>query len=100
MAARQSSCTWCARGIPFDFRMFLQRHGALLRALPEWRIRLLVPAASERRRGSAMKSRAGTSSRRPLQPDALEELRWYFERRRALGKPRHDSTSSGTAEPT
>jgi len=75
---------------PFEFRMFLQRHGALLRALAEWRIRLLVPphlAGAEQQHEVACWNEFAT----PLKPDALEELRWYFERRRALGEAAPDS---------
>ena len=72
---------------PFEFRMFLQRHGALLRALAEWRIRLLVPPHLEgaekphevacwnefatplkpdRARGAALVFRAAARARRSL----------------------------------
>lgn len=67
----------------FDFRMFLQRHGPLLRALAEWRIRVLVPShlpGAEERYQTTCWNELAT----PLTPDALDELRWYFERRRAL----------------
>jgi hypothetical protein len=75
---------------PFEFRMFLQRHGALLRALAEWRLRLLVPThleGAEERHEVACWNELAT----PLTPDALDELRWYFERRRALGETSTDS---------
>jgi hypothetical protein len=70
---------------PFEFRMFLQRHGALLRALAEWQIRLLVPPhleGAEKQHEVACWNEFAT----PLTPDQLDELRWYFERRRALGE--------------
>jgi hypothetical protein len=75
---------------PFEFRLFLQRHGALLRALAEWRIRLLVPPhleGAEKRHEVACWNEFAT----PLQPAEVEELRWYFERRRALGEASPDS---------
>jgi hypothetical protein len=75
---------------PFEFRLFLQRHGALLRALAEWRIRLLVPPhleGAEKPHEIACWNEFAT----PLKPDQLEELRWYFERRRALGEASPDS---------
>ena len=37
------------RDVPIDFRAFLERHAELLRALPAWKLRLLVPASQERR---------------------------------------------------
>ena len=74
----------------FDFRTFLQRHGPLLRALADWRIRLLVPphlrGAEERYQITCWNELAT-----PLTAEALEELRWYFERRRALGQASADS---------
>jgi hypothetical protein len=75
---------------PFEFRLFLQRHGALLRALAEWRIRLLVPPhleGAEKPHEVACWNEFAT----PLKPDQVDELRWYFERRRALGDASPDS---------
>lgn len=75
---------------PFEFRMFLQRHGALLRALAQWRIRLLLPPhleGAEKPHEVACWNEFAT----PLKPVELEELRWYFERRRALGEASPDS---------
>jgi hypothetical protein len=69
---------------PFDFRLFLQRHGPLLRSLADWQIRLLVPphlAGAEERYLTTCWNELAT----PLAPDALEELRWYFTRRQELG---------------
>ena len=70
--------------------MFLQRHGPLLRALPEWRIRLVVPphlAGAEERFQITCWNELAT----PLPSDTLEELRWYFARRRELGEAVADS---------
>ena len=70
---------------PFEFRMFLQRHSALLRALAQWQIRLLVPPhleGAEKAHEIACWNEFAT----PLKPDQLDELRWYFERRRTLGE--------------
>ena len=67
----------------FDFRGFLQRHGPLLRALAEWQIRLVIPPhlpGAEERYLIASWNELAT----PLKPDALEELKWYFERRKHL----------------
>ena len=75
---------------PFDFRMFLQRHGPLLRALAEWRIRLVIPphlAGAEERFQITCWNELAT----PLASETLDELRWYFERRRELGEAVADS---------
>ncbi len=75
---------------PFEFRLFLQRHGALFRALAEWRIRLLVPPhleGAEKKHEVACWNEFAT----PLKPAEVEELRWYFERRRSLGEHAPDS---------
>lgn len=66
---------------PFDFRTFLQRHAELFRGLPEWRLRLLIPPhmkGVEDTYQSACWNELAT----PLRPDAVDELRWYFQRRR------------------
>ena len=71
------------RHIPVDFRPYLYRHARLLSALPAWIIRLLVPphlrdAAVPFRR--ACEEELGTR----LAPSTVEELRWYFNTRRAF----------------
>jgi hypothetical protein len=70
-----------------DVRAFLQRHGDLLRALPEWTVRLLF----FKRVGALATSfrqafRAELAS--PLSPTVLGELRWYFEQCRLATKNR------------
>ena len=62
---------------PMDFRLFLERHAELLRSLPAWTIRLLVPrhladAASLHR--AAFAEQLAT----PLPADVVDEMRWYF----------------------
>ena len=66
------------RPLPVDFRMFLERHAELFRALPAWTLRLLVPhhltnAIAAYR--DAFREQVGT----PLRPPHLDELRWYFQ---------------------
>ena len=51
--ARTSSSTCCQSQIPDDFRIFLRRHAELLRALPAWSIRLLVPVTRPTWKASA-----------------------------------------------
>jgi hypothetical protein len=66
--------------VPVEFRGFLHRHADLLRAVPGWRIRLLVPrhlteatASYERAFQEELAS--------ALRPAVVDELRWYFEQR-------------------
>ena len=69
------------RSEPVDFRTVLERHAELLRALPAWSLRLLVPrhftAAIPSYRAAFHEQLAS-----PLRPVVLEELRWYFQARR------------------
>jgi len=69
------------RDMPIDFRTFLERHAELLRALPEWTIRLLVPphkANTIPMYQAAFREQLAT----PLEPVLLEDVRWYFEARK------------------
>ena len=64
-------------GMPMDFRLFLERHAELLRSLPAWTIRLLLPrhltdAANLHR--TAFAEQLAT----PLPADVVDEMRWYF----------------------
>ena len=77
------------RPMPVDFRMFLERHAELLRALPAWTVRVLVPhhlANAMNRYRQAFREQLGA----PLRPTQLEELRWFFEVRRDDKRARHD----------
>ena len=66
--------------MPHDFRSFLRRHAELLRSLPKWTVRLLVPVA---RQGEvdlyqrAFREELAT----PLHPTIADELRWFFRQR-------------------
>lgn len=63
-----------------DFRAFLHRHAELLRAMPVWAIRLLVPqhlTPALVRYRHAFRDELIT----PLSPPTVEELRWYFRER-------------------
>jgi hypothetical protein len=69
-----------------DFRGFLQRHAALLRALPVWTLRIVVPphlAVMEKFAQDAVETQLLT----PLHTDCLDEMRWYFEQARAYPAP-------------
>ena len=67
--------------LPVDFRAFLERHAELLRALPAWRLRLLVPqhkAEAVPLYEEAFQQHFAS----PLRPVVTDELRWYFRARR------------------
>ena len=86
-----------------DFRMFLRRHAELLRALPAWSIRLLVPTGVEAEVVDAYESAFREELATPLHPTVANELRWFYQSadvtsmvdgarlrraRRAFGAPR------------
>jgi hypothetical protein len=62
---------------PMDFRLFLERHAELLRSLPAWTIRLLIPrhlADTASLHQAAFAEQLTT----PLPADVVDEIRWYF----------------------
>ena len=69
-------------GNPMDFRAFLQRHSELLRALQNWRLRLLLPRHLVRFERLFLNVFA-EELLTPLRPGAVSELEWFFELRRA-----------------
>jgi hypothetical protein len=69
--------------VPLDFRAFLHRHAELLRALPDWEIRLLMPrhlTAST----AAYREAFHEELADPLRPAVADELGWYFRQLRAV----------------
>lgn len=73
------------RATPVDFRAFLHRHGDVLRAVPEWELRLLVP----RHLLDApvlYEAAAHQEMRRPLRLSETDEVRWYFEQQRRVDR--------------
>jgi hypothetical protein len=71
--------------LPIDFRAFLERHAELLRALPAWTVRLLVP----RHKTDAISRYEAAFDEQlasPLRPSLVEDLRWYFRARRSPPK--------------
>jgi hypothetical protein len=73
----------------FDaFRDFLMRHAALLRALPCWTLRLVLPPHAESMPGAAM-AVVSEQLLAPVSPRVVEELRWYFEQAQ---KGHHDES--------
>jgi hypothetical protein len=65
--------------------MFLHRHAELLRALPEWTIRLLIP--SRFRKAAALYRYAVRDEfATPLEPSTVEELEWFFRERQGAAQ--------------
>jgi hypothetical protein len=85
------------RPAPTDFRPFLQRHAELLRALPKWRLRLVIPGHLSRCE-SLYRSVLREELLMPLRMGVIEELRWFFEQKRAVvaddGVPRSERFQS------
>lgn len=71
------------RPAPLDFRAFLQRHAELLRALPSWRVRLLVPRHLAKAQ-PAYRAAFQQELAAPLRPAVVDDLRWFFEERQRL----------------
>jgi hypothetical protein len=69
-----------------DFREFLERHAALLRALPAWTLRIVVPPQFPDIAQRA-KQVVWNQLLTPLRTEILDELRWYFEQVRSHPTP-------------
>lgn len=67
-------------------RAFVQRHSDLFHALPGWTLRLVFPQPL----ADAAARLAGIvrDELRPLRPEVIRELKWYFGRRRSTSDPR------------
>jgi len=69
--------------VPHDFRVFLRRHAELLRTLPAWSIRLLVPidrtdkAEKRRHLADVYEQVFRQELAAPLDPMTANELRWF-----------------------
>ena len=66
-----------AHSTPMEFRLFLERHAELLRSLPAWTIRLLVPRHVANAAGLHREAFVEQLTR-PLPADVVDEMRWYF----------------------
>jgi hypothetical protein len=64
------------------FVAFLQRRHELLRRMPTWTLRVVVPAAPVGLDAAYVRA-ANKELTQGLKPKHLDALRWYFERRRA-----------------
>jgi hypothetical protein len=69
-----------------EFRVFLERHAALLRALPAWTLRIVVPPQFPDIAQSS-KQVVWNQLLTPLRTEMLDELRWYFEQVRSHPAP-------------
>jgi hypothetical protein len=65
-----------------EFRVFLERHAALLRALPAWTLRIVVPPHFPDMAQRA-KQVVWNQLLTPLRTEVLDELRWDFEQLRS-----------------
>lgn len=70
------------RPSPIEFRAFLEHHADLLRALPAWTIRLLVPQHLAKASG-AYTTAFFEQLTMPLRIETRDELQWYLDARRA-----------------
>jgi hypothetical protein len=80
-----------------DFRVFLERHAAVLRALPAWTLRLVappdLPSIGDRARRVVEQHLMS-----PLRAVTVDEMRWYFEQLRSAAPsdmPRFERARSG-----
>lgn len=73
------------RRSPVDFRAFLHRHAELFRALPSWKLRLLIPAHLSGARDAFM-SAFREELLSPLRLAAAKELEWFFAARAATSE--------------
>jgi hypothetical protein len=79
--------------VPVDFRLFLFKNAELLRALPQWTIRVLVPqpfTKAIRRFGQAAREELAM----PLSLSQSQELQWWFRER----QHQHKDAMSGDDE--
>ena len=67
---------------PTDFRPFLQRHAELLRGLPRWKVRLVIPGHLSRCE-SLYRNVLREELLMPVRLGVVDELRWYFEQKSA-----------------
>lgn len=68
--------------VPIEFRGFLERHAELLRSLPAWTVRVLIPASmtnAVRLYERAFHDQLAS----PLRLSTIDEVKWYFRARQA-----------------
>jgi hypothetical protein len=64
------------------FRLFIERHAALVRALPAWTLRLVAPPELPGIGDHATRV-VEQHLMTPLRPVTIDEMRWYFDQRRS-----------------
>jgi hypothetical protein len=70
-----------------EFRAFIQRHADLLRALPGWTLRVLLPKQIANAIATfEMAARRELTD--TLRPEVIADLKWYFNKRRSTSNPR------------
>jgi hypothetical protein len=69
-----------------EFRVFLERHAALLRVFPAWTLRIVVPPQFPDIAQRA-KEVVWNQLLTQLRTETLDELRWYFEQARSHPAP-------------
>jgi hypothetical protein len=65
-----------------DFRVFVERHAVVLRAFPAWTLRVVAPPEFSGI-GDHAKKVVEQHLMTPLRPVTMDEMRWYFDQRRA-----------------
>jgi hypothetical protein len=69
-----------------DLRAFLRRHAPMLQTVPNWTLRLVFPQIiAHAYAGLQVVMRDELET--PLHPRTVEELKWYFQRLRAMSSP-------------
>jgi hypothetical protein len=69
-----------------EFSVFLLRHAALLRELPAWTLRIVVPPQFSDM-GQRAKQVVWNQLMTPVSAEILDELRWYFDQARSHPAP-------------
>jgi hypothetical protein len=69
-----------------EFRVFLERHAPVLRALRAWTLRIVVPPDLPKI-GQRAKQVVWNQLLTPLRAEVIDELRWYFEQARTHPAP-------------
>ncbi len=69
-----------------EFRVFLERHAPLLRALRAWTVRIVVPPHLPKI-GQRAKQIVWNQLLTPVRAEVIDELRWYFEQARTHAAP-------------
>jgi hypothetical protein len=69
-----------------EFRVFLERHAPMLRALRAWTLRIVVPPHLPNI-GQRAKQVVWNQLLTPLRAEVIDELRWYFAQTRTHAAP-------------